>query len=95
MSELTLQPVLEPSIVGSSRWMVVIYNNDETSMEDVVLVLMAATGCDAEEAYMEMWEAHHYGKAPVHFAQEQECHEVARVISTVGVKTTVQKEWED
>ena len=95
MSELLLQPVLEPSHVGSARWMVVIFNNDETSMDDVVLVLMAATGCDVDEAYMEMWEAHHYGKAPVNFAPETECHEVARVIATVGVKTSVQKEWED
>lgn len=75
--------------------MVVIHNNDHTTMEDVVMVLMAATGCDLQEAYMETWEAHHYGKAPVHFADEVECHEVARIIATVGVATTVCKEWED
>ena len=75
--------------------MVVIHNNDETSMQDVIMVLMAATGCDLDEAYMEMWEAHHYGQAPVHFAAETECHEVARIIATVGVQTTVRKEWED
>lgn len=95
MSELLLKPEIGQRQVGSARWMVVIYNNDETSMDDVVMVLMAATGCDLQEAYMEMWEAHHYGKAPVHFASEPECHEVAKVIGTAGVKTTVKKEWED
>jgi ATP-dependent Clp protease adaptor protein ClpS len=75
--------------------MVVIYNNDSNSMDEVLLILMCATSCDAEEAYMEMWEAHTFGKAPVHFADEGECRYVASVIESIGVRTTVSPEWED
>jgi ATP-dependent Clp protease adapter protein ClpS len=75
--------------------MVVIFNNDTNSMEDVVEVLMRATGCDIQEAYIETWEAHTFGKAPVHFSAREECEEAAAEISAIGVKTEVCPEWED
>ena len=75
--------------------MVVIFNNDTNSMDEVVEVLMRATGCDLDEAYIEMWEAHTYGKAPVHFASRSECEEAASIISSIGLKTEVAPEWED
>ena len=64
-------------------------------MDEVVRILIEATGCDFEEAFMETWEAHHFGQAPVHFAGEAVCHGVATIISTIGVKTEVTKEWND
>jgi ATP-dependent Clp protease adapter protein ClpS len=93
-------PVLEPEVGGpqtggQGRWMTVIFNDDETEMGDVVAILMTATGCDEEEAYIEMWEAHTFGKAPCHFGTQEECEEVARIIAVIGVETEVVPEWED
>lgn len=73
--------------------MVVIFNNDTNSMDEVVSVLMIATGCDLEEATIEMWEAHTFGKAGVHFAAKDECEYVAGIIGSVGIKTEVTQEW--
>lgn len=91
--------VLEPEVANPGsrrgRWMVVIFNNDFTPMDDVIEVLLRATGCDVQEAYMEMWEAHHFGKAPVHFASRDECDTAAAIISSVGVETEVAPEWEE
>ena len=75
--------------------MVVIFNNETNSMDEVVEILMTATECSVQEAFTEMWEADHYGKASVHFASVGECHEVARIISSIGVKTEVCPEWID
>jgi ATP-dependent Clp protease adaptor protein ClpS len=75
--------------------MVVIYNNAHNSMDEVVSILMVATACTLDEAYTEMWEAHHYGKAPVHFASRPECETAAAIIASIGVKTAVAPEWED
>jgi ATP-dependent Clp protease adaptor protein ClpS len=75
--------------------MVTIYNNDHTAYEVVVFTLMVATGCDEREAQIETWEAHHYGKAAVHFASQKECEEVAAIISSIGVRTEVTPEWPD
>ncbi len=93
------QPILSPDLlqdkIGESRWMVTIFNNDWTPIQDVVDVLMTATGCTLEEAAIETWEAHHFGKAPVHFADQVECERAARVINAIGVVTEVGPEWND
>ena len=64
-------------------------------MDDVIMILITATGCTVEEAEIEAWEAHNYGKTAVHFASKAKCEEVAAIISTIGVKTEVSKEWND
>lgn len=94
MTETEIRP--QPSTKAQlGRYMTVIFNNDTTTVDAVMTILMLATGCDQEEAYMETWEAHTYGKAPVHFSSEDECVRVARIIETVGVVTEVCKEWND
>ena len=95
MSRPSLLPELESPDVRTGSWMVTIYNNDHTAYEVVVFTLMAATGCDEQEAQIETWEAHHYGKAAVHFSSQKECEEVATIISSVGVQTEVTPEWPD
>ena len=94
MNQTQLSPEITESNL-SSRWMTVIFNNDQTNFNVVVLTIMVATNCDAQEAEIEAWEAHTYGKAPIHFASEAECHQVARVLQTIGVQTEVCLEWED
>jgi ATP-dependent Clp protease adaptor protein ClpS len=95
MSLPTLEPIQLDHHADSGRWMVIIFNNPTNTMEEVVEILMAATGCDAEEAYIEMWEAHTYGKASVHFDSRTECERVAEVIASIGVRTEVTPEWID
>jgi ATP-dependent Clp protease adapter protein ClpS len=92
-------PVILPEIGDSltklGRWMVVIYNNDYNSMDEVIAILMHATGCDLQEAMIETWEANAFGKASVHFASKSECGRVAQIIAGIGVRTEVCPEWED
>jgi ATP-dependent Clp protease adapter protein ClpS len=95
MSKILLEPEVIESTAGYGRWMVVIFNNEINTVEDVMAVLMKATGCSEQEAFTETWEAHTFGKAPVHFADRVECEIVATMISTIGVKTQVRREWED
>lgn len=95
MSHPVLEPQTQDPGVGTRRWMVTIYNNDTNSQDEVVEVLMRATGCGIEEAYFEMWEAHHFGKAPCHFSSRKDCEGAALVIASIGVKTEVSPEWTD
>ncbi len=94
MNQTQLAPEINDTSL-SGRWMTVIFNDDHTPMDLVVLTIMVATRCDTSEAEIETWEAHTYGKAPIHFASEAECNQVASVIRTIGVKTEVCLEWED
>ena len=92
-------PALDPTLenaygkADAKRWMTVIFNDDVTPMDVVIGILIEATGCDVEEATIEMWEAHTFGKAPCHFADKEECERAAAIIRSVGVQTEVCLEW--
>jgi hypothetical protein len=96
MSQTTILPeITSPGTETEGRWMVTIYNNDHNSFGEVIGILMRATCCTREEAEIEAWEAHTFGKAPVHFATLPECEGAALIISTIGVKAEVSPEWND
>ena len=95
MSQTLEAPRIDGPDIGTGRWMVVIYNNDHTDFDTVIQALVRATGCDRQEAEIEAWEAHTFGKAPVHFSSKQDCETAAGVIRAVGVKTEVSPEWND
>jgi len=67
-------------------WIVTVFDNDKNTYDQVMVVLMLATGCTSEEAYIEAWEIDHYGKCVVHKACESECRKAAGVIATIGIK---------
>lgn len=75
------------------QWLVTVYNNDTNTYEEVMTVLMVATKCTAEEAYIEAWEIDHFGQCVVHRASEDVCNSVAEIIGTIGIRTEVSKGW--
>lgn len=95
MSQGILEPKLNLPDQSNGRWMTIIFNNDFTPIDLVIQVLIAATKCPRDEAEIETWDAHMFGKAPVHFASQEECTEVALKISRIGVQTEVCKEWDE
>jgi hypothetical protein len=96
MSKTILHPeISDASPKSKGRWMVMIFNNADNQFEDVVDVIMRATMCSKEEAVIETWEAHTYGKAPVHFSSRRDCVEVAGIIEDIGVQTEVRPEWDE
>lgn len=76
----------------TAGWIVTVFDNDENTYEQVMAILMIATACTAEEAYMEAWEIDHLGKSVVHYACEKECREAADIISKIGIRAFVSAE---
>lgn len=95
MSHTVLDPQELEGSKTSGRWMVTIFNNPTNTVDEVIGILVDATVCDLEEASIETWEAHTFGKAPVHFSNKETCDDVARIISSIGVRTEVSREWEE
>ncbi len=90
------RPEVEVPGSGSGEgWIVTVFNNEHNTYDEVMLILMIATQCDADEAYMETWEVDHLGKSVVHRAGEEECQNVAGVIATIGIQVEVSHEWTD
>ena len=100
MSDQTVtEPLVAPGIISdieeTGEYVVVIFNNDYTSVDRVVDILIIATGCDEHEAAIETWEAHTFGSAAVHRSTKTECETIARTISSIGIVTEVRKETAD
>lgn len=91
MSNQTVErPVFDQdSSTQSESWIVVVYNNEHNTYDEVMMILMAATHCNEEEAYIETWEIDHLGKSVVHVAGQDECEKVASVIREIGIKVEV------
>lgn len=87
-----LEPVLDPDLshdTGQGKgggWIVTVYNNDHNTYQEVIAILVLATRCTAEEAYIEAWEIDHYGHSVVHRASESACQAAAEIIATIGIK---------
>lgn len=89
-------PVEETSRVSDNaeHWIVTVYDNDYNTVEQVMMILMLATGCSAEEAYMETWEIDNLGQSVVHRGSESECREAAEIIAKIGINVEATPEWE-
>ena len=88
------RPEVEEKGPGGSggHWVVTVFDNDYNSIDQVMLILMKATGCTVREAEIETWEIHNLGKSVVHFGDEEECREVADVIAQIGIRVEVSEE---
>ena len=76
----------------TESWMVIVYNNEINTYDEVVIILMVATHCSVEEAEIETWEIDHLGKSNVHFADKEECEQVAKIIRQIGIQVEVKSE---
>ena len=97
MGDLTL-PTVDPQLeddtgIGSGGgWVVTVFDNDFNTWDEVVGILIKATGCSVDEANMETWEVHNLGKSVVHHGGQEECKRAADVIATIGIRVTVTRE---
>lgn len=78
-----------PQQTDRGQWLVTVYNNDHNTYEEVMTILMIATQCDADEAYVEAWEIDHMGFCVVHQGKEDRCRQAAQIISTIGIRVEV------
>lgn len=77
---------------GGSGWTVTVYDNDRNTVDEVIAILIVATGCTIDEAQMETWEIHHLGRSTVHHAGKAECQRVAETIREIGIRVTVDED---
>lgn len=74
---------------GGDGYLVIVYDNDKNTWDQVITILQKATGCTLEEAEIETWEVDNLGKSVVHHAGEEECNRVAGIIRTIGIRVEV------
>lgn len=87
-------PELEnnPSVGTGPHWVVRVFNDEDHTYAEVMLILMIATHCTEEEAYNETWEIDHLGSSVVHHGNQEDCEKVQEVIATIGIRVEVAME---
>jgi ATP-dependent Clp protease adapter protein ClpS len=73
-------------------YIVIVYDNDKNTWDEVVMILQKATGCTLEEAEIETWEVDNLGKSVVHHGGKEECDRAAGIIRTIGIRVEVVEE---
>jgi ATP-dependent Clp protease adapter protein ClpS len=73
-----------------SDYIVIVFNNETNTVEEVIGILQKATGCSREEAQMETWEIHFTGRSVVHHGDRSECERAAAIIATIGIRVAVE-----
>jgi ATP-dependent Clp protease adaptor protein ClpS len=91
-SQLLERPELEELDTRTGHWVVIVYDNDYNTWDEVMDILMKATGCTQDEAYTETWEIDRLGKSVVHHGSEDECTRAAGIIRTIGIRVEVAEE---
>ncbi len=77
---------------SGDRWIVTVFDNDHNTFEEVIAILIVATGCSMREAQIETWEIHNLGKSVVHHGDRAECERAASIIATIGIRVEVSPE---
>lgn len=94
-TETTIQ--IAPSILDQldeavdSPWVVILYNCDCHSYEEVIFQVQRATGCSLEKAVWITHEAHVTGRAITYSGTLEECERVARVLRDIQLQVETDK----
>ena len=70
----------------SGPWVVILYNDDYHSFDEVILQVQKATGCALEQAGMITAEAHMRGRAIAYTGEQEDCERVAAILRQIRLQ---------
>ena len=70
----------------SGPWIVILYNCECHTFEQVESILQKATGCSLEKAEAIAWEVHTKGRAICFSGSQEECDRVAKIIASIRLQ---------
>lgn len=67
-------------------WVVILYNDDWHTFDDVIEILQKATGCSVEEGLQIALRVHVEGRAICFSGTQEECERVAKIIASIRLQ---------
>lgn len=74
----------------ATPWRVILYNDEVHTFEEVIVQVMKATGCSAEQAERHAWTVHTEGKDCVYEGDFEECFRVQGVLREIQLVTEIE-----
>lgn len=75
----------------SGPWIVILYNCECHTFDDVIGILQRATGCSMEKGEAIAWEVHTKGRAICYSGSREECERVAAIIASIRLQVETDK----
>jgi ATP-dependent Clp protease adaptor protein ClpS len=67
-------------------WIVILYNDDWHSVDEVIDIVQQATGCSLDDAVTITYRVHNEGRAICFSGSKEECDKVAAIIATIRLQ---------
>ena len=77
---------VDGSLETQGPWVVILYNDDYHTFDEVILQLQKATGCDLNTAVAITFEADATGRAIAYTGTQEECERVAGVLRQIRLQ---------
>ena len=74
----------------STPWRVILYNDEIHTFEEVIVQLVKATGCSAEQAEQHAWTVHTEGKDCVYEGDFEDCFRVQGILREIQLVTEIE-----
>ncbi|HEX9951138.1 MAG TPA: ATP-dependent Clp protease adaptor ClpS [Rubricoccaceae bacterium] len=92
--DLPALPELDEEVAVDERvktpWRVILYDDDVHTFDDVILQLMKAVGCSAEDGARHAWTVHTEGKDCVYTGDFFDCLRVQGVLREIALVTEIE-----
>lgn len=86
LPDVVSEKSLQSRLPGDGDWVVILYNCDCHTFDDVIEVLQRATGCTEDVAEFLAYKVHLDGRAIVFRSNREKCERVAGIIASVGLQ---------
>jgi ATP-dependent Clp protease adapter protein ClpS len=86
LPDVVTEKALQSKLPGDGDWIVILYNCDCHTFDDVIEVLQRATGCTEDVAEFLAYKVHLDGRAIVFRSNREKCERVAGIIGSVGLQ---------
>lgn len=84
-------PDIRRGVEINGPWMVILYNCDCHTFDDVIDILQKAIGCTVEEGFAIALRVHTEGRAIVYSGSRDECERVMRIIASVRLQVEMDR----
>lgn len=72
-------------------WIVILYNCDCHTFDEVIEILQIATGCPVDAAEHMAWRVHTEGRAIVFSGTQEECERVCNIIASIRLQVEIDR----
>jgi ATP-dependent Clp protease adaptor protein ClpS len=71
-------------------WVVILFNDDHHTFDEVIAQVQKATGCSPGEAFHITYTAHTNGQAVAYVGSKAECEQVASVLREIDLRVELE-----